>query len=96
MQLYVGNLSRETTEDELQQAFAGFGYVQSVTIVKERFSGESRGFGFIEMPNRGEAQEAMTGLNGKDMRGNLLIINEARPRNDNRRGGGKNDGRRRL
>jgi RNA recognition motif-containing protein len=92
MNLYVGNLSHEATEDEVQQAFATFGHVQSVTIVKERFSGEPRGFGFVEMPNRTEALAAMSGLAGTELRGRSLTVNEARPRNDDRRGGPRGGG----
>ncbi len=88
MNIYVGNLSREVTEDELKQEFETFGKVTRVTIIKDMFSGESRGFGFVEMQGQAEAQAAMTGLNGKDMKGRNLVVNEARPRSDNRKGGG--------
>ncbi len=64
MNIYVGNLSREVTEEDLREAFEAFGKVTSVTVIKDKFSGESRGFGFVEMPAKAEAQSAMTGLEG--------------------------------
>ena len=88
MNIYVGNLSRDVTEEDLQKAFAEFGQVESVNLVKDRFSGEPRGFGFVEMPSRDEAQAAITGLNGQDLMGRAINVNEARPKRDNRRGGG--------
>jgi RNA recognition motif-containing protein len=95
MNLYVGNLSHETTEDDLQKAFAAFGQVTSVTIIKDKFSGEPRGFGFVEMPVPAEALGAISGLAGKEVRGRLLNVNEARPRSDDRRGGTRDGGGRR-
>jgi RNA recognition motif-containing protein len=99
MNLYVGNLSHQITEDELQGAFAAFGQVQSVTIIRDKFSGEPRGFGFVEMPVQAEALAAIAGLAGKELGGRQLNVNEARPRADDRRGrsgggGGRNGGRR--
>ena len=91
MNIYVGNLSRDTTDDDLQKAFEAFGRVLSVTIVKDKFSGQSRGFGFVGMPNNKEAQAAIDGLNGKEFMGRALNVNEARPR-PNHRGGGKKRG----
>ncbi|MHC4665628.1 MAG: RNA recognition motif domain-containing protein [Planctomycetota bacterium] len=88
MNIYVGNLSHEVTEDDLRQAFEAFGQVESTNIIKDKFSGESRGFGFVEMPSRNEAQAAIDGLNGKDLGGRIINVNEARPRAQNRRGGG--------
>ncbi len=90
MNIYVGNLSRETTEDDLRQAFEAFGQVESASVIKDRFTGESRGFGFVEMPSKDEAQAAITGMNGKDLMGRALNVNEARPRTERRggRGGG--------
>ena len=87
MNIYVGNLSREVTEDDLKEAFESFGQVASVSIIKDKFTGESRGFGFLEMPSQEEAQEAISGLNGKELKGRTLTVNEARPRRDDRRGG---------
>jgi len=88
MNMYVGNLLREATEDDLRQAFEVFGQVTSVKIIKDMYTGDSRGFGFVEMPNSSEAQSAISGLNGKDLKGRTLTVNEARPRSDDRRGGG--------
>jgi len=88
MNIYVGNLSRDVTEDDLRQAFEAFGQVESANIVKDRFSGESRGFGFVQMPSKNEAQSAIDGLNGKDLMGRTVNVNEARPKTANRRGGG--------
>ncbi|MHC4423920.1 MAG: RNA recognition motif domain-containing protein [Planctomycetota bacterium] len=88
MNIYVGNLSREVTEDDLKQAFEAFGQVESANVIKDKFSGESRGFGFVEMPSKNEAQSAIDGLNGKDLMGRVVNVNEARPKTENRRGGG--------
>jgi RNA recognition motif-containing protein len=88
----VGNLSFNVTEDELRQAFEGFGQVASVSIIKDKFSGQSKGFGFIEMPSNDEAKAAISGMNGKDVKGRTLNVNEARPRTDDRRGGGGGGG----
>ena len=80
MNIYVGNLSYQMSETELRDAFAAFGEVSSVKIQMDRETGRSRGFGFVEMPNQGEAESAITQLNGKDVGGRALRINEARPR----------------
>lgn len=88
MKIYVGNLSRQVTTETLQQAFEAFGQVASAEIIKDKYSGESKGFGFIEMPSKSEAQAAMAGLNGQVIEGKSLIVNEARPRSNDRRGGG--------
>jgi RNA recognition motif-containing protein len=80
MNIYVGNLSYGMSEDELRDAFGAFGEVSSVKILMDRESGRSRGFGFVEMPNQGEAEQAIAQLNGKDVGGRALRINEARPR----------------
>lgn len=87
MNIYVGNLSREVTEDDLRQAFGGFGQITSVNIIKDKFSGQSRGFGFVEMPGRAEAQAAIAGMNGKELKGRTLNVNEARPQSERREGG---------
>lgn len=92
MNIYAGNLSRQTTEDDLRQAFEAFGQVESVNIIKDKFSGESRGFGFVEMPTKTEADEAITGMNGQDLKGRALNVNEARPRPQGGRGGGGSRG----
>jgi RNA recognition motif-containing protein len=93
--IYVGNLSRDASDSELQKAFGTFGQVQSVTIVKDKFSGQPRGFGFVDMPNSKEAQAAIDGLNGKEFMGQALTVNEARPRPDHRGGGKRGGGGRR-
>ena len=90
MNIYVGNLAREVTEDDLRQAFEAFGQVSTVTIIKDRFSGESRGFGFVEIPSKNEAQTAITEMNGKELKGRAINVNEARPKTD--RGGGRGRG----
>jgi RNA recognition motif-containing protein len=80
MNIYVGNLSYGMSEDELRQAFAAHGEVSSAKILMDRETGRSRGFGFVEMPNQSEAEAAIAQLNGKDVGGRALRINEARPR----------------
>ncbi|OHB80110.1 MAG: RNA-binding protein [Planctomycetes bacterium RBG_16_55_9] len=92
MNIYVGNLSQETTEDDLRQAFEAFGQVESATVVKDRFSGESRGFGFVEMPSKQEAQTAIQEMNGKDLHGRAINVNEARPKAPRAGGGGGGGG----
>jgi len=98
--IYVGNLSREVTEDELRQEFEAFGKVTSVNIIKDRYSGESRGFGFVEMATKSEAQAAINELNGKSLGERTLSVSEARPRTEGGRrpyggGGGFGGGGRR-
>lgn len=93
--IYVGNIPHEATESELRTAFQAFGQVTAVTIIKDKFSGESRGFGFVEMPSKAEAQSAITGLNGKELKGRVLTVNEARPRAEGRGGRGGGGGGRR-
>lgn len=82
MNIYVGNLPHATTDGELTRAFETYGNVSSVNIIKDKFSGESRGFGFVEMPNVQEAKSAINGLNGQDLGGRTLTVNEARPREE--------------
>ena len=82
MNIYVGNLAHEATEEDLQAAFAAYGQVASARIITDRFSGRPRGFGFVEMSNDTEAQAAITGLNGTDLKGRAITVNEARPRED--------------
>jgi len=77
MNIYVGNISPETTGDDLQEIFGAFGYVSSIKIIKDKFTGESRGFGFVEMPDKREAQAAMKGIT--EIKGRGITINEARP-----------------
>jgi len=94
MNIFVGNLSKEVTDDDLQTLFSEYGTVRSVKVIKDMFSGESKGFGFVEMPGQAEAQKAINELNTKDLKGKKITVNEARPRNDNRRGGGGGGGSR--
>ena len=91
MNIYVGNLAHQTTEDGLRQAFEAFGQVESVNIIKDKFSGESRGFGFVEMPSKQEAQKAIEEMNGTDLMGRAVNVNEARPKTNRRdsKGGGR-------
>jgi RNA recognition motif-containing protein len=89
----VGNLSRDVSEHELREAFEAHGQVQSCSIIKDKFSGESRGFGFVEMQNKEEGEKAIAALNGKDLKGRNITVNEARPRTDDgRRSGGAGRG----
>jgi len=80
MNIYVGNLSYGMSEDELREAFSAYGDVSSVKILSDRETGRSRGFGFVEMPNQSEGETAIAQLNGKDLGGRSLRVNEARPR----------------
>ncbi len=93
MNIYVGNLSTDVTEDELRQEFAAFGQVASVAIIKDKYSGQSRGFAFVEMPTVSEGQAALAGLKGKTVRERTLDVSEARPRSDSRGGGSYGDRR---
>ena len=88
MNIYVGNLSYEVTEEDLQKAFEGFGQTESVKIIKDNYTGRSKGFGFVEMSDNSEAQSAIEGLNEKELKGRALKVNTARPRTENRRGSG--------
>jgi RNA recognition motif-containing protein len=90
--LYVGNLAKEVTEEDLRQAFEAHGQVASVNIIKDKFSGEPRGFGFVDMPGKAEAAAAMEALNGQDLKGRSIVVNEARPREERPRGGGRGRG----
>ena len=92
MKIYVGNLSRDVSEDDLRAAFEAFGKVTSATVIKDKFSGESKGFGFVEMAEKAEADAAIAGLNGTDLKGRTLNVNEARPRSEGPRGGGGGGG----
>jgi RNA recognition motif-containing protein len=88
MNIYVGNLSYDVSEEDLRQAFAAFGQVSSATIIKDKYSGQSKGFGFVEMPSAEEARSAISQMNGKDLKGRALNVNEARPRPEGGRKGG--------
>lgn len=89
MNIYVGNLSYDTTEADLRTAFSAHGEVESVRLITDRDSGRSKGFGFVEMPDEGAARAAIDALNGTEMQGRAIKVNEARPREDRpQRGGG--------
>jgi cold-inducible RNA-binding protein len=94
MKLYVGNLSFQTSSEDLQQLFAQAGTVESATVVEDRDTGRSRGFGFVEMASKEEGEKAIQQFNGSDLNGRNLTVNEARPREDrgNRGGGGGRGG----
>ena len=94
MNIYVGNLPREATEENLKEAFEVFGAVETVKVIKDNYTGRSKGFAFVEMPAKAEAQSAIEGLNGKDLKGRSLNVSEARPRSEGRRGGAKHGGSR--
>lgn len=87
MNIYVGNLAREVTEEELREEFMAFGEVKSATLIKDKYSGQSRGFGFVEMPSQSEGQAAIDGLAGKTLKDRTLDVSEARPRSDSRGSG---------
>jgi len=87
MKIYVGNLPYEVTEEELRQEFGTFGEVASISIIKDKYTGRSRGFGFVEMAIVPEGRAAIAGLNGKAMKDQTLTVNAARPPSDNRGGG---------
>jgi RNA recognition motif-containing protein len=89
MNIYVGNLSPDVTGDDLRQAFGAFGQVESANVITDKFSGESKGFGFVEMPSKDEATAAIAGMNGKDIKGRAASVNEARPKTDRGSGGGR-------
>jgi RNA recognition motif-containing protein len=90
MNIYVGNLSFDAAEEDLKQLFAAFGQVTSVNIIKDQFTGRSRGFAFVEMGNADEAKAAIAGVAGKDFKGRTLNVSEARPRGESGAGGGGN------
>ena len=80
MRIYVGNFVYETTEEELRESFEAHGTVEEISIVRDRDTGRSKGFGFVEMPTSGEAEAAISALNGKEVNGRVITVNEARPR----------------
>ena len=105
MNIYVGNLSYEVTEEDLKEAFEVFGEVETVKVLKDNDTDRSKGFGFVEMSNNAGAQSAINGLNDKELKGRTLKVNTARPRTENRGGrggfgggrrGGRQGGRRRF
>ena len=89
MNIFIGNLSRQVTDADLREAFEAHGQVASANVIKDKFTGESRGFGFVEMPTQTEAQAAIAALNGKDLKGRALNVAEAKPRTE---GGGARSG----
>ena len=88
MKMFVGNLSYEVKDEELLELFSKYGKVSSVKIIRDMFSQQSKGFGFVEMPGKAEALKALETLNTFDLKGKKLVVNEARPERDKRRGGG--------
>jgi len=92
MNLYVGNLPYRITEDQLRETFEEFGQVSSCTIIKDKVTGSSKGFGFLEMAERSEAEAAINSLNGRELMGRKLNVNEARPRTEGGGGGGRGGG----
>ena len=98
MNIYVGNLSFDVTEQDLQEIFEAFGEVTSVKIIKDKYSGQSKGFGFVEMPKKADGESAITGLKDEELKERRLKVDEARPRSGGRRsgsgpGGGRRSGR---
>ena len=99
MNIYVGNLSYDITEEDLKQSFEAFGEVASVKVIKDMYSGRSKGFGFVEMPGKSRGLSAIDGLNGTEMKGRSIKVNKAKPRSDdnryrgNRGGGSQSGGR---
>jgi RNA recognition motif-containing protein len=96
MNIYVGNLSFDVTEEDLKQAFSAFGQVESAKIIKDQYDGRSKGFGFVEMAGRAEANSAIEGLNGKELKGRTVKVNEAQSRSGSRRGEARRGGGRRF
>ncbi len=92
--LFVGNLSYSTTDSDLEAVFSAYGAVEKASVVRDRETGQSRGFGFVEMTNANEATQAINALNGREMNGRAMNVNEARPREERRGGGGGYGGNR--
>jgi RNA recognition motif-containing protein len=92
MKIYVGNLAYEITEQDLRQEFEAFGAVDTVSVITDKYSGRPKGFAFIEMASKSEGEDAITSLNGKMLNERTIVVNEARPRTDNRSGGGYGGG----
>lgn len=88
MRIYVGNLPYSVTDDDLRDTFSEFGELASAEVIKDKFSGQSKGFGFVDMPNNSEADQAIKALNDQPLKGRKLTVNEARPRAERPRGGG--------
>lgn len=96
MNIYVGNLSYEVTEEDLKQAFEAFGQVESAKLIKDMYSGRSRGFGFVEMPSNEEGESAISNLDGTTLKDRTIKVSKARPRTENRQRGGRRGGGRRF
>lgn len=94
MNIYIGNISYDVDEEQLKEVCEAYGNISTVTIIKDKFTGKSKGFGFIEVPDEDEGKALIDGLNDSTLDGRTLIVNEARPRTDDRRGGGGGGGRR--
>ena len=92
MNIYVGNLAPDVSEEDLNTLFGEYGKVSSTKIIRDMFSQDSRGFGFVEMPSQAEGQKAIDGLNTNELKGKKIVVNEARPRRDSRGGGGRRGG----
>jgi cold-inducible RNA-binding protein len=92
MNIYIGNLSYDANDADLEEAFSAYGKVDSATVIKDKVSGQSRGFGFVEMPNAEEGQAAIQALNGTALKGREMRVNEARPREEGGSGGGYRGG----
>jgi RNA recognition motif-containing protein len=88
MNIYVGNLAPDVSEEDLNTLFSEYGKVSSTKVIRDMFSQDSRGFGFVEMPSQAEGQKAIDGLNTNELKGKKIVVNEARPRRDSRGGGG--------
>ena len=91
MKIYIGNMSFDTTEDQLRQAFTAFGEVTSINIITDKYDNRPKGFGFVEMTEKDSAIAAISGLNGKDLNGRSLNVNEAKPKKDNGNRNGNNN-----
>ena len=89
MNIYVGNLSSDATDETIREAFESFGEVTSARVIKDKYNGQSRGFGFVEMPAQSQAQTAIKSLNGKELLGKQISVNEARPRTNRGSSGGE-------
>jgi RNA recognition motif-containing protein len=87
MKLYIGNLSKEVTEDDLKGIFSAYGDVTSIAVIKDRFTQDSKGFGFVEFQSNTEGAKAMKELNSKEIKGKEMVVNEARPKTENRSDG---------
>ena len=94
MNIYVGNLIFDVSEDDLREAFEQFGEITEVRLIMDKYSGKSKGFGFVEMPSKAEAEKAIEEMNGKEFKGRALSVNEAKPKTDRggRGGGGRGGG----